>query len=74
MGEEKLFSAVELSNMYNLKYDLISRNLKNKKIKSVINEGAAARNGEPKYLIKLSDFLRWLDYYYFSKGIENENK
>ena len=73
MSEEKLFSPLQLSNQYNLKYDLILRNIKNGRIKSELT-GGCTKNREPKYLVKLSDFLKWVDYYYFSKGISNENK
>ena len=74
MSEEKLLTPIELSNEYNLKYDLILRNLKSKRIKSIINEKASSRKGEAKYLVKRDDFLKWLNYYYFSKRIENEVK
>lgn len=73
ISDEKMFSPLELSSQYNLKYDLILRNIKNGRIKFELTGGCTKR-GEPKYLVKLSDFLKWLDYYYFSKGISNENK
>jgi len=70
MSEEKFLTPIEICQNYNLKYDLVLRNIRSGKIKSTPQRNYR----EARYLIKESDFLKWLDYYYFSKGIENENK